>query len=132
MSTKLKIIASIWVPIVTMYILITISGYFSSELGSGSLKDNFLLVFELFIIGAIVWLPLLIFCLIIEILWIKKEVVKARVAEIFIIEIIMVSIPIWFVMVMTPEAIDDFIVFNLIIILSIAARWGYLKWRKIC
>lgn len=132
MTTKLKIIASIWVPVLTLYILSTIVFYFTSHLGQGDFWDYFEHVFEIFIMGSFVWVPLLIISVIIEYLSLGKEKIKTRIKEILIIEIIIFSIPWWFIIITIPEATLEAILTILVIALSITARWGYLKWRKIC
>jgi hypothetical protein len=131
MTTKQKIIASIWVPVLTLYILSTIVFYFTSHLGQGDFWDYFEHVFEIFIMGSFVWVPLLIISVIIEYLSLGKEKIKTRIKQILMIEIIIFSIPWWFMIITIPEATLEAILTILVIALSIAARWGYLKWRKI-
>lgn len=132
MTTKQKIIASIWVPIVSMYILNVLAFYLQSGLRSSNFLDHLLGVFYLFLFGSIFWLPALIVCLILENTQIKNEINDKTIIKIFKIEALICSIPIWLMMVTLLEALGLLILFNLMVILSIAARWGYLKLRKIC
>jgi hypothetical protein len=128
MTTKQKIIASIWVPIVSMYIC----EYLISVMFKGDFLESPFSVFRFFLLGAIFWVASLTICLIIENNWIKNEIKYDTIRKILMIEALICSIPIWFLMVKIPTQVGMLILHNLMVILSIAARWGYLKWRKIC
>jgi hypothetical protein len=132
MTTKQKIMASIWVPFVSMYILMAFGDYLNYGLERGNLWGHLTNVFSIIKLGAILWIPLLIISLTIENVTIKNVIKNSTILKIFMLEAIICSIPIWIIMVLFPEFLSPFIQLNLAMLLSITARWGYLKWRKIC
>jgi hypothetical protein len=132
MTTKQKIMASIWVPFVSMYMLMAFGYYLNLGLERGNLWEHLTNVFNNFTFGAILWIPLLIISLTIENVTIKNVIKNSTILKIFMLEAIICSIPIWIIIILFPEFLSPFIQLILAMILSITARWGYLKWRKIC
>lgn len=128
MTTKQKIMASIWVPVLSLLII----SYLISIIFTGDFLESIINVFNFFSFGAIFWIPTLIICLFLENAQIKNEINNVAILKIFEIEALICSIPIWILMFIATPLIGILVIFNLIIILCIAARWGFLKWRKIC
>lgn len=132
MTTKQKIIASIWVPIVSIYLQIISAGLLFSQISFLSIFEQIQNLTALFILGGILWVPTLIICLLIENNWIKNDLEKVPISKILRTEAIICLFTIWLPIIFL---IQDplIIIFSIIaILLSITARWGYLKWRKIC
>ncbi len=132
MTTKQKIIASIWVPIVSMYLQIISAGLLNSAGINIKLTRVIQDLSALFILGGVLWVPSLIICLLIENNWIKNDMEKVPISKILRTETIICLFTLWLPIILL---IQDplIIIFSLIaILLSITARWGYLKWRKIC
>lgn len=132
MTTKQKIMASIWVPFVSMYLQIISAGLLNSAGINIKLTRVIQDLTALFILGGVLWVPSLIICLLIENNWIKNEMEKVPISKILRTEAIICLFTIWLPIILLFRD-PLIIIFSLIaILLSIAARWGYLKWRKIC
>ncbi len=132
MTTKQKTIASIWVPIASVYLQLISAGLIFSQITFVGFFQQIQNLTALFILGGVLWVPTLIICLLLENNWIKNDVEKVPISKILRTETIICLFTLWLPIILLIQE-PLIIIFSIIaILLSITARWGYLKWRKIC
>lgn len=132
MTTKHKIMASIWVPIVSSYILSFLYLYFTPN---QPLENPLEIIFGLmhfFLDGVFFWVPLLFICLLVENIKMNEDIQDYPIVQIFILEAFICLVPLLLFLNFIPDSSGGSFRVTLITVLSIAARWGYLKLRKIC
>lgn len=132
MTTKQKIMASIWVPLVSIYyLMVTIGPLFMNIPPLGHMNELRSLN-HIFIVGALLWIPTLVICLVFENYQLKNDMEKPPISKILLIEAAICTVTIWLPIIYLIPFKEVVICSEIAILLSITARWGYLKWRKIC